>query len=85
MAQHARQLNITFRRSKDLEEDRRLLGQVCELLRSYEGTDRYSLQVISDERVYKVDFPSYTTNDNPELRRQLGDLLGHDAVQRGWA
>jgi DNA polymerase III subunit alpha len=85
VAQHARLLNITFRRTQNLDQDRRLLGQVCDLLRSYNGRDRYALQVVSDEHVYKVDFPNFTTKDNPELQRQLAELLGKGAVQRDWA
>ena len=85
MANHPRLLNITFERTRDLESDRKLLGQICELLKSYEGQDRYSLHVVSQKGVYQVDFPNYTTKYNPELQRKLSALLGRDALHLDWA
>ena len=61
------------------------LDQVCELLKSYRGDDRYCLHVISPKGVFQVDFPNYTTKYNPELRRKLTALLGQDTLQLDWA
>jgi DNA polymerase-3 subunit alpha len=85
MENRPRRLNIKFNRSRDLSQDKRKLLAVCELLRSYEGHDRYSLQIVSPQNIYQVDFPNYTTNYNPELERKLADLLGDEALQVDWA
>ncbi|NLS78786.1 MAG: DNA polymerase III subunit alpha [Chloroflexi bacterium] len=85
LADRPRQLSITFQRTRDLDQDRRRLNQICELLKSYNGHDRYCLKVISQAGVFQVDFPNYTTKYNPELRRKLDDLLGQDSVQLDWA
>jgi len=85
LAARPRLLRITFQRSSNLDRDKRLLNDVCRLLESYQGSDRYRFDIISPAGVVQMDFPNYTTKCNPELQRKLCNLLGQDAVQIDWA
>jgi hypothetical protein len=86
LAERPRLLQIKFHRTGDLEQDRRRLNTVCNLVGSYQGNDRYRLNIVSPVGVVQMDFPNYTTKCNPELERKLCSLLGQDAVQVGfWA
>jgi len=80
-----RLLQITFHRTDDLEQDKRRLNEICRLLESYRGNDRYRLRIVSPVGIVQMDFPNYTTKCNPELQRKLGNLLGRDALQVDWA
>lgn len=85
LAMRPRLLKITFQRSPNLDRDRRLLNDICRLLESYQGNDRYRFDIISPAGIVQMDFPNYTTKCNPELQRKLCSLLGQDAVQIDWA
>jgi len=85
LADRPKLLQITFHRTDNLEQDKKRLNEICRLLESYRGHDRYRLRVISPVGIVQMDFPNYTTKCNPELQRKLGNLVGQDALQIGWA
>jgi len=77
-----RHLHITIPRTGDQEEDVRLLGRVYELLRSYQGEDRFSFYVaeMNGGRV-QLDFPNATTGYCLELEERLAEMLGEGAIR----
>ncbi len=73
-----RSVIVTFRRSGDLESDRRRLHRIHGELSSYPGQDGFVI-VLEDEarRVY-VAFPDETTGYCPELAESLSSIPGVD-------
>ncbi|MCK4452127.1 MAG: hypothetical protein KAX26_16260, partial [Anaerolineae bacterium] len=76
-----RYLHITIRRTGEQERDSERLGQVHSLLQSYEGDDRFSLYLVSDERRVRLDFPNATTTYCPALEEALVEMLGAGAIR----
>lgn len=74
-------LFITIPRTGDQEQDIRRVGKVYELLRSFQGQDRFSLCVAGANGRVKLDFPNDTTGYSPELEQRLVELLGDGTVQ----
>ncbi|MDH7486991.1 MAG: DNA polymerase III subunit alpha [Anaerolineae bacterium] len=75
-----RQIEITFRRSPDREADLHRLSQVYELLRRYQGQDRFTLRVEADGHVWQLSFPNETTGYCAALEEELVKLLGTGTV-----
>jgi len=75
-------LHITVPRTGDQERDIKRLGQVYDLLQSYEGEDRFSLYV-ADGRggLVRLDFPNATTGYCPALEEALTEMLGPGTVR----
>ena len=74
-------LHITIQRTGDQEADIRLLGQVHELLRRFEGQNRFSLYLADGQRKIQLDFPNDTTDYCPALTQELTEMLGQGAVR----
>jgi DNA polymerase-3 subunit alpha len=74
-------LLVTLPRSTDQEQDIVRLGQVYDLLASYQGTDRFSLFVSQGVRRVQVDFPNTTTRYCVGLVNRLEEMLGPGAVR----
>jgi len=74
-------LHITIWRTGHQEADIRLLGQVHELLRRFEGQNRFSLYLTDGQRRIQLDFPNDTTGYCPALAQQLTEMLGQGAVR----
>jgi DNA polymerase-3 subunit alpha len=74
-------LHITIRRTGKREQDSERLAQVHNLLRSYEGDDRFSLYLVSDGRRVQLDFPNATTSYSPALKEALAEMLGAGAIR----
>ncbi len=76
-----RHLHITIRRTGEQERDSERLGQVHNLLQSYEGDDHFSLYLVSDGRRVQLDFPNATTAYCPALEEALIEMLGAGAIR----
>ncbi len=76
-----RHLHITITRTGEQEQDSERLGKVHNLLRSYEGDDRFSLYLVSDGRRVQLDFPNATTSYCPALEETLAGMLGAGAIR----
>ena len=75
-------LHITVPRTGDQERDIKRLGQVYDLLQSYEGQDRFSLYVANGQGgLVQLDFPNATTGYCPALEQALTEMLGPGAVR----
>ena len=75
-------LHITVPRTGDQERDIKRLGQVYDLLRSYEGQDRFSLYVDNGQGgLVQLDFPNATTGYCPALEQALIEMLGPGTVR----
>ena len=75
-------LHITVPRTGDQERDIKRLGQVYDLLRSYEGQDRFSLYVDNGQGgLVQLDFPNATTGYCPALEQALIEMLGPETVR----
>jgi DNA polymerase-3 subunit alpha len=75
-----RHLHITIPRTGDQERDIQRLGQVYDLLCSFEGRDTFSLYVVNDDRRVQLDFPNVTIGYCLDLERRLIEILGAGAV-----
>jgi DNA polymerase-3 subunit alpha len=76
-----RHLHITISRTGHQERDIELLGKVHSLLQSYEGNDRFSLYLVSDDKRVQLDFPNATTGYCPALEEALIELLGAGTIR----
>jgi DNA polymerase-3 subunit alpha len=76
-----RRLHVTITRTGEQERDSECLGEVHNLLRSYEGDDRFSLYLVSDGRRVQLDFPNATTGYCPALEEALAGMLGAGAIR----
>ncbi len=75
-------LHITVPRTGDQERDIKRLGQVYDLLQSYEGQDRFSLYVADGQGgLVQLDFPNATTGYCPALEQALIEMLGPGTVR----
>jgi len=76
-----RLIHVTITRTGEQEQDSERLGKVHNLLRSYEGDDRFSLYLVSDGRRVQLDFPNATTSYCPALEEALAGMLGAGAIR----
>jgi len=76
-----RHLHITIPRTGDQQQDRERLARVHSLLQSYEGSDHFSLYLVSDERQVQLDFPNATTRYCPAMEEALSEILGAGAIR----
>jgi DNA polymerase-3 subunit alpha len=74
-------LHITIPRTGDQERDIQRLGQVYDLLCSFEGRDDFSLYVADNDKRVQLDFPNISTGYCPALEQRLAEILGADAVR----
>jgi DNA polymerase-3 subunit alpha len=77
-------LYITVPRTGDQEQDIRRLGQVHDLLCSYEGEDVFSFYLSDENKRVQLDFPNASTCYCPELEQCLIEMLGTGTVQAEW-
>ncbi len=78
----SRTIQVTIRRSGDMEQDFRLLSTVHELLTAYPGEDRFAFRLVGGANGDVVlEFPNHSTRYCDELGEKLADLLGPGAVQ----
>jgi len=76
-----RHLHIDIPRTGERGQDSQRLGQVHNLLQSYEGSDRFSLYLVSDGRRVQLDFPNAATAYCPALEEALAKMLGAGAMR----
>ncbi len=74
-------LYITVPRIGDQEGDIQRIGQVYDLLQSYEGEDHFSFYVVSDRGRVQLDFPNATTGYCLALEQKLVEMLGAGTVR----
>jgi DNA polymerase-3 subunit alpha len=74
-------LHITIHRTADQDQDIHLVRQICQLLRQFEGEDRFSLYLTDERRRVQLDFPNDTTGYCSALARELTQILGPDSVR----
>jgi DNA polymerase-3 subunit alpha len=73
----ARRLRITFRRSGSLDQDRRRLADLVDLLGRYPGADQFEIIVEAGGVArYQLDFPNNHTRLCAQLERELTDKVG---------
>ncbi len=73
-------LTIVLRSTGDRRRDTLRMRRVHGLVSSYPGSDRFAFQVYEASRSYRLEFPSSTTGNCPELHAQLQELLGEGTV-----
>ena len=74
-------LYITVPRSGDQEGDIARLGEVCQLLTTYPGQDRFTLYVANGQSMVELSFPNDTTGYCVALERALIEKLGAGTVR----
>jgi len=73
-------LTVQVPRSADHEADIRLLGQVYQILTSYQGQDRFSLRVRNGQGMVDLEFPNDQTRYCVGLMKALESLVGSGHV-----
>jgi hypothetical protein len=77
-----RTLRITFRRSRTPAGDRRLLGELLDLMAKYPGEDRFVIELLGKKQErYQLEFPSSYTHVCRELQNDLVQRLGPNCWQ----
>jgi len=74
-------LTILLKNRRDTMRDKLRLRQVYGTLISYPGKDRFTFQIIENEKSHLLEFPNASTNVTKELINYLRDMLGRDNVQ----
>ena len=75
-------LHITLPRTGDLTRDKHRLRVVFDLLTRNSGNDHFSLYIPDrDQEIRRIDFPNHTTRNTTDLRRQLDQILGPEAIR----
>jgi len=74
-------LTIILRNRGDTMRDKLRLRQVYGTLISYPGKDRFTFQIIENEKSHLLEFPNASTNVTKELINHLRDMLGRENVQ----
>ncbi|MCO6450763.1 MAG: DNA polymerase III subunit alpha, partial [Caldilineales bacterium] len=77
-----KRLRASFRRGRSNEDDRRRLNETVAVFRRHAGRDRFVvvLQDPDGSDRFALEFPNDTTLFCPELKKELGDLLGPDCL-----
>ena len=74
-------IKLTLRRTASLENDRRRLNDLMELLSKYQGNDHFEIVVEANGHArYQLDFPNNRTRICRELQGELTQRLGAN----GW-
>jgi len=74
-------LIIGIKQTDDTEKDIECLRHVIDILQSYPGQNRVSLNVSSEGKTTKLELPKLTITYCPELASQLTSILGEDNVR----
>jgi DNA polymerase-3 subunit alpha len=74
-------LTIGIKQTDDAEKDIECLRHVIDILQSYPGQNRVSLNVSSEGKTTKLELPKLTITYCPELASQLTSILGEDNVR----
>ncbi len=74
-------VTIVIKHGGNAMRDKLLLRQVYGTLISYHGADRFTLQIIENDKTHLLEFPDATTKLTNELLHRLRDLVGPENVQ----